>query len=249
MFSCYPGTRITGWILWILRLRETYHLPRSSCAVLVVMYQSPYAWDRPTPRTLHRSVGEARKEEACRNIGEQVFADLVATLGPYRHDLTSPANMASRQRLIGILDDRGRDGWALAELVECLTTNVVGVGSVMAVVLSRAKALTPPPSAAHLEEAEQRLEEERGARKIAGARTYGRNRVGVLSAAELEEDLVHRFEDPCLIEAARDAFNEHALKLHSAAPNVQESNNRLFDSSHSSQRDSANDASLWRFGA
>jgi hypothetical protein len=153
--------------------------------------------------------GEGRKEEVHRSNGERIFADLVAVL-PDQHDLLSGHNVASRRLLVDLLASCHAAGWTSAELVDCLASPVVGARSVMAVVLSQARVLPALPPSVEREAATELAVAELSATRLDNARRYGRNRVGVVSAVELEEDLVLRFTDRCLIDAARTSFVEYS---------------------------------------
>lgn len=155
-------------------------------------------------------VGEG-KEGLRSVVGRRVFDAVGAAIGAGPHDLWAAHNAGARRALERRLDELLSAGWCTADLVGALTENLAGVGSTMAVVLARARALEDRPPAADAAEAageasaaKRRAELDRGRRR---GSALARVDAGDLGPAEADELLVADYgADPELLEAARAAY-------------------------------------------
>jgi len=180
--SPLPGTTSAQEVL----LEKTFHTLR----------------DESPPGAFARAVEQGDGKEGISQQGSQLLTSLAEALGPRGHELWEPGSAGGLVKLRNCLEGLVTAGWTVEELLGQLSGHTEGAGSLVAVLLTRAKNLPAipvrpaDPAAAAASRRQQRLE---------AAESTGANRARIIefSPEALDEQLRNDFSDPDELEAAR----------------------------------------------
>jgi hypothetical protein len=175
------------------------------------MTLKPDLSDEPAAATPEAPVEarESGQEGSSAEHGLQILREVLVRVRStgIRHDLDDSDQAPGRCTLANRLEVLVQGGWPQAELVEQLTSRLHGSGSVLRVMLHRAKGLSEmgPDETARVEQ--ERADHERQLRLQEQADRYGENRARITppwSDEELEEDFRRAYGgDPDLLERTR----------------------------------------------